>query len=188
MMRVGWWNCDSGVENEEKVYLSQMLYPSSHNDAGAKSALIDEYARAIADLKTVIHGLSNEALSRIVDHQTKDEDCRSIQTILSHVVRAGYGYAIAVRKWKGEALTYRVRQALPTAAAYAQALDAMMTYNEQLFLDYPDLRLEEHDPSAKIVVTWGQRYDVEQLFEHAIVHILRHRRQIERFLKRMESA
>ncbi|WP_020570535.1 DinB family protein [Neolewinella persica] len=162
-----------------------MRYPSSHTDAGAKSALTDEYARAISDLKTVINGLSDEALCQIVDHETKDEDCRSIQTILSHVVRAGYGYAIAVRKWKGEALDYHDRQPLPTAADYAAALDAVMAYNELLFLDYPDLHLEEHNPNAKINVTWGQRYDVEQLFEHAIVHILRHRRQIEGFLRRM---
>jgi hypothetical protein len=30
--------------------------------------------------------------------------------------------------------------------------------------------------------TWGTRYDVEQLLEHAVVHILRHRRQIEKFI------
>ena len=29
---------------------------------------------------------------------------------------------------------------------------------------------------------WSVIYDVEQLMEHAIVHILRHRRQIEKFL------
>ena len=28
---------------------------------------------------------------------------------------------------------------------------------------------------------WSGRYDVEQLMQHAIVHVLRHRRQIERF-------
>ena len=39
----------------------------------------------------------------------------------------------------------------------------------------------------KIVVKWGQTYDPEQLFEHAIVHILRHRRQIERFLLQLRS-
>jgi uncharacterized damage-inducible protein DinB len=163
-----------------------MQYPATHTDAGAKSALIDEYARAVSELKAVLRGVSNEALCQIVDLETKDEDCRSIQTILSHVVRAGYGYAIAVRKWKGEELDYRPRKPLPTAAAYAAALDAVMAYNEQLFHDYPDLKLEEYNPTAKFKVTWGQFYDVEQIFEHAIVHILRHRRQIEGFLRRMK--
>ena len=58
----------------------------------------------------------------------------------------------------------------------------MFQYNEKLFEDYPDLKIEESDPQKKIKVRWGQYYDVEQLFEHAIVHVLRHRRQIERFL------
>ena len=30
---------------------------------------------------------------------------------------------------------------------------------------------------------WGVRYDLEQLLEHAVVHILRHRRQIEKFIQ-----
>ena len=29
---------------------------------------------------------------------------------------------------------------------------------------------------------WGVTYNLEQLLEHAIVHILRHRRQIEKFV------
>jgi len=58
----------------------------------------------------------------------------------------------------------------------------MFEYNKKLFEDYPDINIEEHDNQKKVLVKWGQLYDVEQLFEHAIVHILRHRRQIERFL------
>jgi len=165
-----------------------MQYPPFHTDAGAKAALTDEYARAIADLETTIRSLSDEVLTRIFDEETTDEDCRSIQTILTHVVRAGYGYVIAIRKWQGEDLAYRERKQLPSAQAYCTALDEVMNYNVQLFLDYPDLPLEAYDSSAKFKVRWGQLYDVEQLFEHAIVHILRHRRQIEGFLGRMESA
>ena len=47
--------------------------------------------------------------------------------------------------------------------------------------------MEEFEADKKILVRWGQLYDVEQLFEHAIVHILRHRRQIERFLLRLRG-
>ena len=39
-----------------------------------------------------------------------------------------------------------------------------------------------------IKTEWGQEYDFEQLLEHAIVHILRHRRQIERFLIKIKEA
>ena len=58
----------------------------------------------------------------------------------------------------------------------------MFNYSEKLFQDYPNLNLEEKKANKKILMRWGQLYNVEQLFEHAIVHILRHRRQIERFL------
>ena len=43
---------------------------------------------------------------------------------------------------------------------------------------------EEEASSLQIRSGWGPLYDFEQLFEHAIVHVLRHRRQIERFLGR----
>ena len=63
----------------------------------------------------------------------------------------------------------------------------MFQYNVQLFDDYPTIPLEEYDNEKKILVRWGQRYDVEQLIEHAIVHILRHRRQIEKFLLKIRN-
>jgi len=47
------------------------------------------------------------------------------------------------------------------------------------------MELEQNDNAHKMKVVWRQLYDVEQLMEHAIVHVLRHRRQIERFLNKM---
>ena len=44
------------------------------------------------------------------------------------------------------------------------------------------MNLEESDNIKKLTTRWGQMYNIEQLLEHAIVHVLRHRRQIERFL------
>ena len=41
---------------------------------------------------------------------------------------------------------------------------------------------DEQIMAVKMRVRWGPVYDLEQMLEHAIVHILRHRRQIERFL------
>jgi uncharacterized damage-inducible protein DinB len=157
----------------------------SYRDNGAVGALLDEYERALNELQALIATISSDQLVHLADPHTDDPDCRSIQTILTHVVRAGYGYAIAIRKHQGEQLAYMERKTHPTIAAYQEALQRMFAYNEQLFTDYPNLQLEENDPHKKIKVSWGQLYDVEQLMEHAIVHILRHRRQIERFLLRM---
>ena len=155
---------------------------------GAIGALLDEYERAIKDLKNVLNTVTDTELITIVDTQTDDEDCRSIQTIMAHVVRAGYGYAILVRNYEGEKLVNPERVYLENSDAICKALDKMFAFNALLFDDYPNITLEEYDTDKKMRVSWGQLYDVEQIFEHAIVHILRHRRQIERFLLKLRAA
>jgi len=154
---------------------------STHRLNGAIGALLDEYEKALNELKGVIQHIDGRNLMATVDSETDDEHCRSIQTILRHVVSSGYNYVIAIRQWLGEEMPYRKVALLPSISSYEKALDQMFAFNEQLFMDYPELRLEEYDPDKKINVRWGQQYDVEQLFEHAIVHVLKHRRQIERF-------
>lgn len=156
-------------------------------DNGAIGALLDEYEKVIQELQSTIEAITPKQLTTIVDKSTKDEDCRSIQTILTHVVRAGYGYATYIRKDLGETLEFRERITLDSVAAYQAALAKMFAYNEQLFVDYPNLKLQEHEASKKMLTNWGQRFDAEQILEHAIVHILRHRRQIERFLIRLNE-
>jgi len=159
----------------------------SYRDNGAIGALLDEYERTIMDLKEVIFGITNQELSTSVDTTTKDPDCISIQTILSHVIKAGYTYAIEIQKHFGEELSYRKNIKLENTTQYIDALDTMFAYHEMVLLKYPKLDLEEYDNDKKIIVRWGQRYDTEQLFEHAIVHVLRHRRQIERFLVELRN-
>lgn len=148
---------------------------------GAIGALLDEYEKTLNELIITIDNLNQEELTKIIDFNTKDEDCKSIQSILSHIVQSGYTYVLEVRKWLGEKIEYRNKIKFSTIEEYKSALVEMFNFNEKLFLDYPNLKLEENNSNMKINVSWGQSYDIEQLFEHAIVHILRHRRQIEKF-------
>ena len=159
----------------------------TYRDNGAIGALLDEYERAILELQKVISKLSQEQLITIVDHKTKDADCKSIQTILTHVISSGYYYAIAIREAEGEQIDIPKQKISKSIKDYQVALDKMFQYNEKLFEDYPNLKIEEKDSQKKILVSWGQVYDPEQLLEHAIVHILRHRRQIERFLIKLNE-
>ena len=53
-------------------------------------------------------------------------------------------------------------------------------FTENIFKEFRDTELEQFDESLKIKSSWGQLYDIEQITEHAIVHILRHKRQIEK--------
>ena len=154
---------------------------------GAIGALLDEYEKVVSELKEVLNDVEDDKLSVIVDAETKDPDCVSIQSILNHVLRAGYNYVIAIRNDQGEKLEKYIPAKIDSVPSFKTALDQMFAYNEQLFNSYPELVLETHDHSNKILTSWGQSYDVEQLFEHAIVHVLRHRRQIQRFLLKLNA-
>jgi hypothetical protein len=147
---------------------------------GAKGALLDEYERAISGLKKVIEDIPDNRLTVITDPKTTDENCRSIQTILSHVVHSGYGYATSIYNLKGHGAERPLKTFHLTIREYIQDLSDMFSFTENIFKDIKEEELEAFDNASKIKTSWGQLYDTEQLTEHAIVHILRHRRQIER--------
>lgn len=147
---------------------------------GGVGAMMDEYERASADLTQVLQRISDHDFELVRDRETKDEGCRSIQTIMHHVVNAGYGYATYIRK----ALGAEAERPKAAPAKRLETLDQM-----KKMLAYTDATLEgrwemtdEEISAVKIPSPWGAMYDLEQLLEHAIVHVLRHRRQIERFL------
>lgn len=152
---------------------------------GAIGALLDEYELALNSLFDSIKDVSQEELVVEVDPYATDKDCRSVQSILTHVVQSGYTYVVEIRKWLGEEVAYREKEYLKSSEDYIAALREMFQYNEELFLAYSDIKLCETDAQRKITVRWGQQYDVEQLYEHAILHILRHRRQIDKFKRKL---
>ncbi len=153
---------------------------------GAVGAILDEYERVIAALKVVIAPISDAALVAVVDPDTEDPNCKSIQAVMAHVVRSGYTYAIVINSSKGPIAPFHDRTYRQRAADFMTDLDAMFAFNVASLSQFQDAELEEYDVDKKLLVPWGQRYDIEQLMEHAIVHILRHRRQIERFLRILE--
>ena len=154
---------------------------------GAIGALLDEYEKALVELKDLVMTITQDELKHVVDSSALDKNCRSIQTILAHVVKAGHCYVLEVRKALGETIEFPKPILLESTQAYVHSLNMMFDQNVKLFDDYPSISIEESDPDKKIIVDWGQVYDIEQLFEHAIVHILRHRRQIEKFLIKIKS-
>lgn len=150
---------------------------------GAAGALLDEYERAITDLKGLIMPLADTRLTEIADPETNDENCKSIQSILSHVVSAGFGYAVSIHNLKGHDTIRPEKTIHSTIEQYIQDIDRVFAFTEYVFSDIKDEELEQNDNALKICTSWEQVYDIEQLMEHAIVHILRHRRQIERIIQ-----
>ncbi len=150
---------------------------------GGVGAMMDEYERAAGELKLLLQQTSEENFNRIVDTETKDLDCRSIQTIIGHVVGAGYGYADYIRT------AFSIPSARPESVPVlhreaVEKIDAFLAYTAQTLEGKWEMT-DEEIMGVSMKVRWGPTYDLEQLLEHAIVHILRHRRQVERFLLKM---
>lgn len=152
---------------------------NNNNIQNAVSALLAEYKKAIIELQYVILDISQEELTFIVDHVTRNPDCKSIQTILSHVVSSGYSYCVYIQNFKDINSIRPEKVNRNSIADYINDLNNVLKFTQETFATIEDDALEEFEASKKIRTSWGQLYDIEQLMEHAIVHILRHRRQIE---------
>lgn len=146
-------------------------------------ALVAEYEKVIRELQAVIEDISPTTLVAILDETTTNPDCKSIQAMLTHVVSAGYSYCIYIQNLKDPNSKRPDRKYHSSISDYKEDLDAVIAFTQKTFESIHDEELEEYDNSKKIMTSWGQLYDIEQLMEHAIVHILRHRRQIENFKK-----
>lgn len=153
----------------------------TYRNTGAVGAILDEYERALEDYKSIIASLTLADYQKIRDYETKDPDCKSIESITKHVINSGFGYICYIEKMLKKDLDRPVREAKNPKEALAQ-IDEMFAFNELHF--GPKSSLSSDDPiwAIREAVPWGVVYDIEQLMEHAIVHILRHRRQIERML------
>ena len=148
---------------------------------GAIGALMDEYERASIDFKKIIEGLSQSDYEKILDPMTEDEDCRSVQTIITHVIRSGYGYANSIRKATDQT---EIKPDYKTT----NPKEAIIHFNKML-------KFTEETLEGKWKMTYGEMFhtvvltsdgsksNIEARLEHAIVHILRHRRQLEKLLQ-----
>lgn len=152
---------------------------------GAVGALLDIYERAIHELIQFAEHIPPGEYTEVLDAETEDEDCRTVQTILGHVVRSGYQYADYIKQ--AFELTGRKPKTDPVTHETAGAqLGDMMSYTLAAIEPMCSFPYDRFD-NIHIKTSWGQEYDFEQLMEHAIVHALRHHRQIER-LQAVKSA
>ena len=147
---------------------------------GALGALMDELDRAVRDLVQIVGPLTQVAYDAVRDRETADEDCRSIHTVVAHVVRSGYGYAGCLKGALDQPFVLP-EYVVGTPLDAVHELATMAATTAEAFEGRWDLA-EDVVKGARITARSGRIYDMEQLCEHAIVHVLRHRRQIERFL------
>lgn len=146
------------------------------------AALLDEYAVVIADLKAHIADVTPAELAALADGVTTNRDCVSIAAVLTHVVHCGDNYLALMRTDRGDTDVPRPKRVrCASSAEYAAALDRVVAETDAFLRPISNARMARHDPARKLRAGWGQLFDWEQLMEHAIVHVSRHRRQIVRF-------
>ena len=145
----------------------------------AIGALMDEYERVALELKNLLSTISQEEFIKIIDPLTRDEDCRSIQSIMKHVVSAGYRYADQICDFLNKPIVNHNYHIYNVVHAIDE-LENFIFFTCGIVNDSLKMTHEEIDATKK-ETRWGA-YNIEMMFEHAIVHILRHRRQIEKFM------
>jgi uncharacterized damage-inducible protein DinB len=144
---------------------------------GAMGALMDEYDRAVHDFFYVIKSLKQINYQKAIS----TGKFNSFQSVATHVISAGYHYSNAIRDVFGIDKKNHSPD-LEYATDVIVELDKMFKYmlaSVADLMEMPESEFSEHN----IPVSWNQEYDLEQLIEHAIVHIFRHRRQLEHFWK-----
>ena len=154
---------------------------------GAVGALMDEYERAAFELKSIVQTIGEANYEQILDAETTDDDCRSIQTIMNHVIHAGYGYANGIRRQFSiphEPIGKERRQI--SKSEIGQEIDKVLVYTVETLEGRWEMSYEEME-KVNIMRKENFSENLEQLLEHAVLHILRHRRQIEKFLLKFEG-
>lgn len=172
--------------------------PSPHDDspdfldapgrAGAFGALLDESARAADDLCRLVEGFSQAAF----DEQRESDDPATVspRAICAHVVAAQRRYADYIRKALGLPHVDRFEVSLEPMRSPADLrplLGEALRYTEEALTDLFDDPRDPHE-IAPFAVAWGPTYDPEMILEHGVVHLLRHRRQLERWREGVSPA
>jgi hypothetical protein len=149
--------------------------------SGPFGALMDEYARAADDFCRVVETFD---LARFdADRPSNNPNTVSPRAICLHVIGAAHRYAHYIRKARGVDFVERY-DADPAELRSSQEVRTLLTKGILLMEETvePLLHATEQEIQAlSFAVRWGPQYDPEMILEHAICHLLRHRRQLERW-------
>ncbi|MEZ4650121.1 MAG: hypothetical protein R3E97_15290 [Candidatus Eisenbacteria bacterium] len=149
---------------------------------GPFGGILDEYARAAAELCTAIESIDETTFRE--ERESNDPDTTSLRMICVHCINAAFGYSNMVRKERGlepDKAVYLAADHALVPSAFREHIGRAIRHTAETVEPIWDIDLEATIAST-FKARWGQTYDVESIFEHGIVHLLRHRRQIERWI------
>ena len=149
---------------------------------GAIGSILDEYERALNELKSLIENVGETDYLRVIEGE--NEHCHSIEVIMNHVVRAGYGYSKYIRDALLIAVLPIAEKRIPQTEIVGE-IDKMFAYTCAIFEGEHQISDEEME-TIFFKTRWEVNYNIDQILEHAIVHVLRHRRQIQKFLLKFQ--
>ncbi|MCX2681414.1 DinB family protein [Galbibacter sp. EGI 63066] len=149
---------------------------------GAIGALTDEYEKALEELKTLLIKIPDAEFIKVYNKEV-DTDFQSVRNIVLHIIRSGYVYANHIRKRFGNNYVVPEIETTKTEQGIFE-LDKMFEYTVETFED--KWLLTDDELMNTIIKTSWTTYDLEAIIEHSIVHILRHRLQIEKMILKYE--
>lgn len=149
--------------------------------SGAFGALLDETARAAEDLCRVVESFSDVRF--VAERASDDPHTRSPRAVCIHVAGAAHRYAHYILKARGmpfverfELDPGRILRPSDVRPNLRDGIRAAETAVEGLHgIAYDGVR------ALAFEVRWGPVYDPEMILEHGVCHLLRHRRQLERW-------
>ena len=111
-----------------------------------------------------------------------DPSYESLEHLAGHVLRAARGYLTWIGEMLGRPVTDVDAESDPVAVARRAddfARDVLAAWRRHL------TRLKDPELSPTVYTSrWGEPFLIEQMLEHAVVHPMRHRIQLERILGR----
>lgn len=172
------------TENARNAYFEPDMTTSFIQHPGLSGpfgALMDEYARAAEDFCRVVEAF--EPPRFVAERASDNPNTVSPHAICAHACGAAHRYAHYIRKAMGVDFVERydmdpsrIRSPHDVRGLLAEGI----TFTEATVA--PLLRSTQKEIEAlSFTVRWGPRYDPEMILEHAVCHLLRHRRQLERW-------
>ena len=151
---------------------------------GPLGALMDEYERAANEFIATIDNVPPFIYDDVLN-TSSERDLVSIKNICFHVLFAGYGYANAIRSKFGTQKG-SPEKFYPAHSEFRMALRTMLAYTDDTLTNLYSMS-DDDLTATNIPLRWSDHHDLEALMEHAICHVLRHRRQVERLLAQAVS-
>lgn len=139
----------------------------------AVEALVWEAERARRELVGYAKSLPPLVLEKQVEGRQG-----SVKGILAHVASAGYYFVKATLEANQLPVPEPVYPDIGKSRELGEIFAALDDVGDYTFRG--TRVLEDRHLSTRLTTRWGEEYSCGQLLEHALVHFLRHRRQLER--------